>query len=507
LILDLEKHKPPYILEIEKKTEHTDDLIMSNYFPQGYNESVIASNYEITYPSEIPFQFKTFNGAKEPDKTTRDGDETLVWSYQNMEAIDYETMGPSLVQYFPYVSIVPTKFHFDGYDGNLESWDTYNDFYYNLNKDRDLLSEEMKTMVHEMTNGLESSAEKIDTLYQYLKDNMRYVSVQLGIGGWQTFDAAYVEHNKFGDCKALSNFMGGMLKEVGIENNKVIIYRGRRGYRELSEDFVNTPFNHAIIYLPAEDMFLECTSNNYPTGYLGLDNADHKVMVSTADGPVFKRTPQMGKAENTTETLSQVKILENGGAIIENTSIYKGGAHDYLRNMKDRLTEKEITEGFQKNYPLNINNLDFYNVKINPDQPILEIDYKISVGKYASKAGKRIFIPLNPIYKSTSVPGSVKDRKLPFSSTMEETIENQITLSIPEGYDIESMPDENYNVESNYGDFRLSIAREGDLIKIYNRWISKPFDQPAEEYENFRTTMKDFSKLDGGKIVLVKKKT
>lgn len=507
LILDLEKHKPPYILEIEEKTGHDGDLMSSNYFPQGFSESILSSTYSIAFPPDLEFQYKTYNEAHEPVKSEIDGKKALAWTYENIEAIAYETMGPSVSQFFPYVSVVPSKFHFDGHDGSMETWEDYNKFYHTLNVDRDQLSDNMKSKVQGMINGLDGNQEKIDTLYQYLKDNMRYVSVQLGIGGWQTFDAAYVEHNKFGDCKALSNFMGGMLKEAGIDNHKVIIYRGRSGYRELSEDFVNTPFNHAMLYIPSEDMFLECTSNNYPAGYLGLDNADHKVMISTQDGPIFKNTPQMGKDDNTTETQSQVKILEDGGALIENTSIYKGGSHDYMRFMKDRMTEKEILEGFQENYPLTINKLDYYKVNIDKDEPILETKYKVSVGSYASKAGKRIFIPINPIYNSTSVPAKVENRKLPFSRTMEETIENQITLSIPEGYEIESMPDENFDEQSAYGDFRLSIAREGDLIKVYKKWIAKKFVEPAENYESYRNAMKDFSKLDGGKIVLVKKKT
>ena len=507
LIIDLDKHKLPYIVEIEQKTEHNDDLVISNYISQVYNESVMNSSYEVTYPSDLPIQYKLYNDAVEPTKTVNDETETLRWNYKNLQAMEYETMAPSVVKYFPFISIRPSKFHYDGYDGSMETWDAYNEFYYDLNKDRDLLSANMKSKVQDMISGLEDDLQKIDTLYQYLKDHMRYVSVQLGIGGWQTFDAAYVEHNKFGDCKALSNFMGGMLKEAGIENNKVIIYRGRSGYRELSEDFVNTPFNHAMIYVPSEDMFLECTSNNYPAGYLGLDNADHKVLVSTEDGPIFMRTPHMGSEENTTETISHVKILEDGGAVIENSSIYRGGSHDYLRNMKDRVTEKEIIDGFQENFPLNINNLNYYNVNIRPNEPVLEIGYKVSVGNYASKAGKRIFIPINPIYRSTGVPSSVKDRKMPFSQNLEEMIENQITIIIPDGYEIESMPNENYDVESDYGDFRLSIAREGNVIKVYKKWVSKKFNKPAEVYDSYRSQMRDFAMLDGGKIVLVKKKT
>ena len=164
---------------------------------------------------------------------------------------------------------VPKTFSYEGFQGDLTSWQTYGDFYKDLNKGRDELSETMKETVKDLIAGANTNSQKIEKLFSYLKKNMRYVSLQLGIGGFQTFDAKFVEKNKYGDCKALSNFMKAMLKEAGIKSFPVLVNAGEEVFYEVEKDFVFPMFNHVILYVPDEDCWLECTSTANPPGYLG----------------------------------------------------------------------------------------------------------------------------------------------------------------------------------------------------------------------------------------------
>ena len=59
-----------------------------------------------------------------------------------------------------------------------------------------------------------------------MQNNTRYISIQLGIGGWRPFEAAYVASKGYGDCKALSNYMYSLLKEAGILSYYTLVKAG-----------------------------------------------------------------------------------------------------------------------------------------------------------------------------------------------------------------------------------------------------------------------------------------
>src|SRR5574342_1196313 len=105
----------------------------------------------------------------------------------------------------------------------MNSWQDFGKFIYALKQGRDELPPEIKQKVHELTDGIADTKEKINVLYGYMQKNTRYVSIQLGIGGWQPFDAKYVAKKGYGDCKALSNYMYSILKEAGIKSYYAVI--------------------------------------------------------------------------------------------------------------------------------------------------------------------------------------------------------------------------------------------------------------------------------------------
>lgn len=102
-----------------------------------------------------------------------------------------------------------------------------------------------------------------------MQEQKCYVSVQLGIGGWQLFLVDYVEEYGYGDCKVLSNYMKVVLVEIGIESYLVIIQVSGYYFYEVEDDFVDLVFNYVIFYVLEEDMWFECMSFVNLVGYLG----------------------------------------------------------------------------------------------------------------------------------------------------------------------------------------------------------------------------------------------
>ncbi|NJN78682.1 MAG: DUF3857 and transglutaminase domain-containing protein [Saprospiraceae bacterium] len=288
----------PYTVEFES----TRNRGMTMFYPDwnivpDFEVSVEKSEFEIITPEEIKVRYKLKNIDIEPVVKTEKGSNYYNFSVGNIPAFVDEPISPTEYAVLPHVFFAPNKFAMADYEGDMSSWENLGKFSYDLNKGRDELSDDMKKTVADLIEKAENEEQKIRILYDYLQENMRYVSIQLGIGGWQTFDAKYVERNKYGDCKALTNFMKSMLTEAGIESYAALIRSGDDVYDQ-SLDFSTSDFNHVVLFVPdvtKNGMWLECTSADVPAGVIGGANEDRFALLVKPEGSELIRTPSSTK--------------------------------------------------------------------------------------------------------------------------------------------------------------------------------------------------------------------
>jgi len=284
----------PYTVKYEYEMTLTGGFLLGymRWGIQNYGQAVQKAEYKLSAPANFTFDYRTSNIDIEPEVYTEKDMMTYIWEVSNLKAIEYQSYAPAPAKVLPELRISPGQFEWDGYAFSMTDWDSYGELMSTLFSGKDVLTPELQAEIQALTKDAKDDAEKIEILYNYLKKNTRYVSVQLGIGGWQPFDAKYVFENKYGDCKALSNFMKAMLKEVNITSYPAVTYRGNLNY-EVTEDFTTDAFNHVILNVPSENIWLECTSNNYPVNYLGPDNEDRNVYLIKEKGGALARTPKL----------------------------------------------------------------------------------------------------------------------------------------------------------------------------------------------------------------------
>src|SRR5207249_6831514 len=86
---------------------------------------------------------------------------------------------------------------------------------------------------------------KMKALAQFVQHDVRYVAIELGIGGWQPHSAADVMVHHYGDCKDKATLLASMLHEIGVDSYYVVINmeRGSVG----PETPANLGFDHVIL--------------------------------------------------------------------------------------------------------------------------------------------------------------------------------------------------------------------------------------------------------------------
>jgi len=152
---------------------------------------------------------------------------------------------------------------------------------------------------------------------------------------------------------------------IDIPSDWVVIYRGYRGRQELDENFVNPGFaNHMMLYVPSEDMWLECTSKTYPPNYIGGDNHDRPVLLVNEKGGTLSRTPKYGLAENKSTSRANINLDEKGGAVIKKQTTHQGPSHDRYRYLKN-LPKSDVENYIIRNTSLPALTLDKFAIDVD----------------------------------------------------------------------------------------------------------------------------------------------
>ena len=99
-----------------------------------------------------------------------------------MSPLETEAWCPPALELVPRVMVIPEDFKYS-INGKLDSWESYGNWQYNVNRDLDILPDYEKRKVDELTKGLEDPRQIIKTLYYYLQDNTRYINVSIDVGG------------------------------------------------------------------------------------------------------------------------------------------------------------------------------------------------------------------------------------------------------------------------------------------------------------------------------------
>lgn len=499
----------PYTIEYTIESVKKETMFFPSWVPVfGELISVEKSSFAVDVPSGYLLRYKEFNYSREPDIKESGKSKIYTWSLANFESIKREYAAPSWKNIAPYVLFAPSSFVIEDYKGNMNDWSSFGKFILSLNKGRDQLPEPVKAKVAELTRGAGTNEEKVIRLYRYLQANTRYISIQLGIGGWRPLEASFVANKLYGDCKALSNYMYALLKEAGIPSFYTVIKSGD-GADDIQVDFSSSQFNHVILSvpLPGDTLWLECTSQTQSPGYMGDFTGNRHAVIITEEGGKLVTTPRYGMKENTQVRNVKAVLNEEATLEIEARSTYSCMQQDDLHMMINALSKDKVKEYLQHQLDFATYEVGRFNYKENQSRfPTIDEELDITVSNYATITGKRLFIVPNIMSRHARRLTPNESRKYEVELDMEYRDIDSVEITIPAGYSVESVPQE-VVLDTKFGRFRSSVKMEGNRILYYRSLDHYAGKFPAKEYAELVKFYDAMYKADRAKLVLVKNET
>ncbi|RAW03145.1 DUF3857 domain-containing transglutaminase family protein [Pseudochryseolinea flava] len=505
---DLSQGVYPYTVEFEYELDYKFLFFIPNFYVAAAEKtSVQYANYTLIFPDELRPRYKTFNVNDAPtESTTKEGMKSLAWTFKNISSIRYEPYSdPSDI--IPRIMAAPTQFDFDGYAGSMESWNSFGKWIHSLNKERDVLPEATIAKVKELTANAKTKEEKIQILYEFMQNRTRYVSIQLGIGGFQPFEASVVDKMGYGDCKALSNYMVAMLKQVGINANYTLISAGEFP-RTMQVDFPSSQFNHAIVAVPngADTIWLECTSQTNPFGYQGKFTGDRKALMITNEGAAVVNTLRYSVDQNVQSRHAVVEVDAVGNAKAHVKTIYQGLQYENnrLSHVLHEQHDKQ-KDWLEENIEIPTFNLNAFTISNRKAKiPAAEVNIDLTLNRYASVSGKRLFLVPNLMNRWTHIPEKLESRQTDIVWHHSFIDVDTVEFKVPEGIYPENLPSA-VKLKTRFGEYESKYEMSAGRLVYTRKLTMYKGKYPASSYQEFADFLKGVSKADNLKVPFLTK--
>ncbi|MFA6979200.1 MAG: DUF3857 domain-containing protein [Ignavibacteriaceae bacterium] len=494
----------PYTVEYTYEVSYDGYLNWPSWYSRGSTDPVELSQFEVLFPADQKLRYWC-NRDSSNLTITNEGDKKLYkWSENNLSKLSRDVYGDDIEDFAMIVKIAPSNFEIAGFKGSMLSWKEFGSWFGNLSKGKGLLSDEAKIEIKKTFDSTDNIKKKITKLYKYMQSRTRYVSVQLGIGSWQPFDATYVHQRGYGDCKALSNYMVAILKEAGITGYSVLINNGHDRL-PLIQEFPSNQFNHVIVCVPLESdsLWLECTSQIIQAGTIGNSNENRYALMITPEGGVIVRTPSTTAIQNVEQKIINV-ALSAAESKIKVSIDWTGDQSDYVNPISVKSIPLEREEWVKDLFDVPdvvLNNYVFNNytdTKIN-------LTMELSLPRYASLSGKRIFFNPNLMSRRSSVPKDVEKRLSPIRYNYPYMDIDSVVYFIPKDYDVETIPG-SININTSFGEFSSKTLVDADSKIVFVRKIKiNDYSIPAEKYTEYRNFFTNVVKADRAQVILIKR--
>ena len=516
---DLRQPTTPYTVEFEYEVASSNTLFYPDWQPQEEeNVSLENATLQVTTPLPLRFEEQLLPAGAASAPVVAGNQTTYRWQLANRPAMEAEPLSPPLSEMLPAVHLAPATFEVQGYAGSLDSWQNLGLWTYQLGKGRDVLPPALTAKMAQLMVSDPDPRARARKVYEYLQSSTRYVSIQLGLGGWQTAPATTVATGGYGDCKALSNYTCAMLKAAGLPAYVALVGAGAN-HADVRTSFPSSQFNHVILCMPlaahgstpADTVWMECTSQTEAFGYMGSFTGNRHALLLTPEGGRLVATPRYGAQANRQQRRTDLWLDATGSAKATVRTQRVGLAQDLYAQLLHGADPEE-----QKKYITNhlrLNHFTITNLRLTAPTPapqampsVIE-QMGLDLPGVATAAGRRLLLEPNLLGRLAALPAQVGPRQAPLALPAASLMQDTVRLHLPTGFRAENLP-QPVQLTSAYGTYTSTCTTLPDGTLQYVRQLEtrRPAGGttlPATKYSEYQDFRRKINQADHAQVVLV----
>jgi len=490
---EIEHEDRPYILQ--------DAWDFQREIPVG------ESHYTLQLP--VGWEYKAVWINHPEIKSVASGTNTWQWTISGVPAIKEEDQMPpwSGVAGQMVVTLLPAGGGMDQKKG-FQSWNDMAKWQATLYQGRRDPTPEIKQKVTALTASSATQLAKMKALAGFLQQDIRYVGIELGIGGLQPHPAAEVFAHRYGDCKDKATLLSSMLHEVGVESYYIVINTVRGG-----ADPEKPPtlfwFNHVILAVRIPDgvndpslvatlddpklgrlLIFDPTDEYTPFGQLRGDLQANYGLLVAPDGGELVRLPQLQSATNGVERTAKLSLNSSGVLSGDVVEVRNGDTGTIQRYMLKSVTKKEDQiKPIEKLAAESLATFRLTNASVsNLERKDLPFGYQYSfvAENYAKKAGDLILVRPRVIdMKAKSLMETKEPRRFAVEFTGPRKDTDMFEISLPAGYEVDDVPPP-VNVDYSFASYHSKTEKVGSVLRYTRTFEVKELSVPVSKADDLK---------------------
>ena len=346
---------------------------------------------------------------------------------------------------------------------SFTGWADMGAWYAGLSESRRSFDKTVSRKAEELSAAAPDTFSKIRALAEFAQKDIRYVSIQIGIGGFQPHPAPGILANRYGDCKDKSTLLASMLGAIGIDSYFIVINIDR-GAVTLESPVSLYSFNHVILAIRLPDdvpeagldslvrhpsagklLVFDPTMPTTPLGRLPYYLQDNTGLLVAGGGGELLRLPRPGPEGNLLDRKGKLTLTGDGALVGEIREVRRGADADTLRYQMLSATNAErrkYLETFLARSFASFSLQSYAFENLEDTRADLVVGYKFIASAYAKRAGGYLVIRPRAIgIKAIDLASAGrKPRRFPIDLQTTALSRDEFTFELPEGYDVESLP-------------------------------------------------------------------
>lgn len=514
-ILNIPAPDPGNIVGYEYELEEHPLFLQDTWYFQD-TDPVRESHYSLQLPPGWEYKASWLN---HPEiKPTQAGPNLWQWSVNDVKGIRPEPFMPPVRGIAGQMVVA----FFTTGDGNSD-WAGMGQWYLDLIGRRVDASPQIKQQVATLVESKSGQLKKMQAVAGFVQRDIRYVSIELGIGGWQPNPASDVFAHRYGDCKDKATLARSMLREIGVESYHVLI-NDRRGW-VTNETPAPHGFNHAIIAIRLPEgvsdpsliatlahprlgrlLFFDPTNDLIPFGQLpGYLQANYGLLV-TPDGSELIELPQQPAAMNSIQRAGKLTLDPNGTlkGEVKETRVGERASQE-RRQLRGVSAEIERVKPIEDLLGSSLTSFHIIRAALinldQPDQPF-GFTYSFESPNYAKNAGSLLLVRPRVLGKVGSGFLETKEaRKFPIEFEEPATDTDAFEITIPAGYVVDDVPPP-VDVDYGYASYHSKTQVKGNIVDYTRTYEVKQLSVPVDKADELRKFYRIIASDERSTVVL-----